>query len=129
LLNLIPLSFFIFPVFGTFAFLIFDRRPKLQPLFISLSLTVFFGLIYLVRTNLVDITLSDNGRFGAELTLALSFFWGIVILWIFELIRSGKLLEKKLVMQKFHNELSYIFVTVIFILIIGVFLFIPRSPI
>ena len=84
--NLIPLLFFIFPVLGTFGFLIFDKRAHLQPLFVALGLTVVFGLISFAG-GLAKFAVSSQSRYLPEVTLALTVLWGVVGAFVYDMIR------------------------------------------
>lgn len=83
--NLIPLSLFIIPVLGAIGFLIFDKRPQLQPLFIALGLTVVFGLISYAE-GLARFAVSGQERYLPELVLSIAFLWGIVGTFVYDLI-------------------------------------------
>jgi len=72
--NLIPLSFFVLPVLGTFGFLIFDKRAHLQPLFVALGLTIVFGLISFAG-GLAKFAVSAQSRYHPEVSMALSILW------------------------------------------------------
>lgn len=93
-LNFLPLSFFLIPILGTFFFLIFDRRPSLQPIFISLSLTILFWIFHWIRVSFVDTAIFDQDRYGAEVSFAFSFLSGVLLTVVFDLIRGGVLLKK-----------------------------------
>lgn len=125
--SLLPLLFFLVPVLGTFAFLIFDRRPGLQPLFISCTLTFIFGAMNLVRVALVDIPLLDQSRYSAELSLALAFLTGIGVMWIFELLRQGVFMEKYPALYTKRRLTAVIFASATLCILTGLILFIPRS--
>ena len=75
--NLIPLSFFLVPVLGTFGFLLFDKRPNLQPLFVALGLTIVFGLISFAG-GLSPMAISAQSRYLPELAMSIAFLWGVV---------------------------------------------------
>lgn len=83
--NLIPISFFILPILGTFGFLIFDKRPHLQPLFIALGLTVMFGLLSFAG-GLAKYAVSAQSRYLPEVAMSISFIWGVVGTFIYELV-------------------------------------------
>lgn len=84
--NLIPLSFFIFPVLGTFGFLIFDKRAHLQPLFVALGLTVVFGLISFAG-GLAKFAVSSQSRYLPEVSMSLAVLWGVVGAFVYDMIR------------------------------------------
>ncbi len=127
ILNLLPLSFFIVPVVGTFAFLIFDRRPKLQLLFLSLGGTLVFGLLQGVRVTLVDVSILKQSRYAAELSMSSSFLGGVVAVWIFEMLRSGQLLQRYPQLVSHRDKLAWGFAAVIIFVLTGSILLIPRS--
>ena len=83
--NLIPLSFFIVPILGTFGFLIFDKRAHLQPLFVALGLTIVFGLISFAG-GLSPIAVSAQSRYLPEVSLSIAFLWGVVGAFVYDLI-------------------------------------------
>lgn len=87
--KLIPLSFFIVPVFGAFSFLIFDRKPNLQPLFLSFSLVSFYLIVVSASSFGMALPLPD--RFLPEFFLSLSFL-GINLVVVFWQIWHHKIL-------------------------------------
>lgn len=90
--NLIPLSFFVLPVVGTFGFLIFDKRAHLQPLFVALGLTIVFGLISFAG-GLAKFAVSAQSRYHPEVSMALSILWGVVGVFVYDLV--GRLPKTK----------------------------------
>lgn len=125
--NLLPMTFFIVPILGTFAFLIFDRRPALQPLFLSLGFTVTFGMLHMVRISFVETTIFNQSRYAAEVSFVAAFLVGILMMWVFDLVRGGKLVARFPRLKGYHIHLAYAFiVSVIGSLIASLFL-IPRS--
>lgn len=127
LLNFLPLTFFIVPILGTFAFLIFDRRPLLQPLFLSLSFTVTFALLHLVRTSFVDVSLFDRDRYGAELSFAAATLVGVLVLWVFELMRQGKFVTNIPALLPFRRQVAIGTVGILVCILLAAFFFIPRE--
>ncbi|OGY21581.1 MAG: hypothetical protein A3A65_05700 [Candidatus Chisholmbacteria bacterium RIFCSPLOWO2_01_FULL_49_14] len=83
--NLVPLSFFILPVLGTFGFLIFDKRAHLQPLFVALGLTFLFGLISFAG-GLARFAVSTQSRYLPEVSFSLSILWGVVGVFVYDLL-------------------------------------------
>ncbi len=126
-LNFLPLMFFIVPVFGTFAFLIFDRRPQLQPLFLALTLSLVFGLLHFVRVTFADITILESQRYAAETSLAVAFFIGLSFQNIFDLIREVCILSKYPLLYTHRLFVATIFITVVLTLLMGSALFVTRS--
>ncbi len=127
LTNVLPVSFVVIPVVGTFAFLIFDRRPALQPLFIAFSSSVIFGLFHLVRTAFMDIPVLNTDRFGAEVSFSGAFFLGIVVLWFFELIRTGKIFTKNNFFARYRELVAIGLVTGVIGIYLGLLIFQTRG--
>lgn len=127
LTNLLPLSFFIVPVVGTFAFLIFDRRPPLQPLFIAGGFTLIFGLLHWVRISFVDVPILQQDRWAAEVSFATALLVGIVVTWIFDLVRAGKIIGKFPVLYQRRTTTAFVAVAAFLLLLCISLLFIPHS--
>ncbi len=89
--NLVPLSFFLAPVLGAFSFLIFDRKPDLQPVFLSISQFFIFFLLVLVGTHISSLYVPVPSRFLPELSLATAFVLALLLTNIYEIPRSGKI--------------------------------------
>lgn len=86
LTKLIPISFFAIPVLASFGYLLFDRKPNLQPLFLASFFTIAFCLIALAGGGIFP---SHPSRYVAELGIALSFFVSIITVKLVDLIRLG----------------------------------------
>lgn len=127
LVNFLPLTFFIVPILGTFAFLIFDRRPQLQPLFLSLALTVTFALLHLVRTSFVEVSLFDRDRYAAELSFSAATLVGVLVLWIFELMRQGIFVTNIPTLLPFRRQVAIGIVGILVCILLAAFFFIPRE--
>lgn len=126
LFNLLPLLFFIVPILGTFFFLIFDRRPALQPLFLAFTFTLVFGLLHLIRSSFVDIPLLSADRYGAELGVALVFLNGVVTTWIFDTVRVGKSFQRYPILFSYRIPIALGGVG-LYLLLLFAASFIPRS--
>jgi len=87
--RLIPISLFTLPVLGAFGYLLFDRKPDLQPLFLASFLTVAFSVIILAGRGFV---LSAPSRYIPELGMSLAFLLGVGVegLWEFLLENGGR---------------------------------------
>jgi len=72
--RLLPISFFTLPVLGAFGYLLFDRKPDLQPLFLSTFLTIAFLVILLAGRGFI---FSAPSRYIPELGISLAFLFGI----------------------------------------------------
>ncbi|MBU1110093.1 hypothetical protein KKB83_00495 [Patescibacteria group bacterium] len=80
--KLLPLSFFVAPVFLVIAYLVFESREGLQPI----ALAVFFLVIYLFLNLIEYLAYADVAkyvllphRFLPELAFSLAFFLGIAV--------------------------------------------------
>ncbi len=78
LVNLIPLSFVVLPVFGAFGFLLFEKKKQLQPLFIALGLTAMYTVIFFADYS-SHLFPSHPRRYYPELGFALSVLGGITM--------------------------------------------------
>jgi len=125
--NLFPMSFFLLPVLGTFAFLIFDRRPNLQPVFIALSLAITFGLLHGMRSNVTSLSVVDPDRYIAEVSMASAFVIGIVVTWIFDFLRGGKGLSRWPKLMANRLRLAFGLVLSLLVILVALIIFIPRS--
>lgn len=74
--RLIPISLFIVPILGVFGYLLFDRKPELQPLFLGIFLTTAFLLIIVSGIGLMP---SMPFRYLPELGVAVAFLTGAII--------------------------------------------------
>jgi len=83
LANLLPLSFFLLPILGTFGFLLFENRPILQPLFIAFFLTIIFGLLSLGT----GVQLSTPSRFLPAFGVSLAFLISVVFARLYDNVR------------------------------------------
>jgi len=89
--KLFPIAFFAVPVLGAFGYLLFDRKPNLQPLFLAIFLTIFFAIISLAGGGIFP---SHPSRYTPELGISLSLLLSIFIVKLtdyFRLNRSPKL--------------------------------------
>lgn len=82
--KLIPISFFTLPVLGAFGYLLFDRKPNLQPLFLSFFYTVTFALIVWAGGGFFP---SNPSRYVAELGVSFSFLLAIGIVKFLDYVR------------------------------------------
>lgn len=73
MISILPIAIPIIPVVGTLLFLIFDRRDKLQPFFIGLSMLIVYGGLYSL-SNILKVTgIFTPERYLIELSVAASF--------------------------------------------------------
>jgi hypothetical protein len=82
--RLIPMSFFIVPVLGTLGFLLFDRKPDLQPVFLASFSTIAFAVITLAGGGFFP---SHPSRYSAEFGISLSLFLAVAIVKLSDYLR------------------------------------------
>jgi predicted neutral ceramidase superfamily lipid hydrolase len=90
--KLLPVSFFAIPILTTFGYLLFDRKPSLQPLFIVSFCTIVFFIITVAGGNLVP---SSPARYRTELGIAVSFFAAFLFVYLIEFLKF-RVIEAKL---------------------------------
>jgi len=100
--RLLPVSFVTVPIFGVFGYLLFDRKPKLQPLFLACSLTLGFMVIVLTGGGFMP---STPSRYIPELGLALAFLLSVVAERAWELIKERDWRWKKIRRDVWANGL------------------------
>lgn len=86
--RLIPVSFFIIPVLGSFGYLLFDRKPDLQPVFLASFYAIAFGLVALVGKG-VSLP-SQPARYSAELGISLAFLLAIAATKLGDLLKFSQ---------------------------------------
>ena len=74
--KMIPISLFAIPILGAFGFLLFDRKPNLQPVFLASFYTIAFLLIFVAGGGIFP---SHPSRYTAELGISLSFLLSVAI--------------------------------------------------
>ena len=79
--RLVPIMLFSLPPLAAFGYLLFDRRPSLQPLFLATFLMIAFLLIVLVGAGVMP---SAPSRYLPELGLGLAFLLGLLLDMAFE---------------------------------------------
>ena len=72
--KLIPVSLFIAPILAAFGFLLFDRRPELQPIFLASFYTIGFAIIVMAGGGFFP---SHPSRYLSEFGISLAFLGGI----------------------------------------------------
>lgn len=100
--RLIPVSFFAVPAIAVFGYLLFDRKPSLQPVFLASFFTIAFVLISFVGGGIFP---SHPSRYIAELGIGLSYLISVVLLKVYE----------SLSFFKTHRPLAKIILSVMFI--------------
>jgi hypothetical protein len=118
--KLFPISFYTLPVLATFGYLLFDRKPNLQPIFIAGFYTISFALIALAGGGIFP---SHPSRYIAELGLSLSMLAAILAVKLFEYLKSLNFL----VMKKFSKALVFNSITVLLLLFLMSAIFLGRK--
>jgi len=89
--KLFPISFFVLPVLGSFGYLLFDRKPNLQPIFQASFFTIAFSLIALAGGGIFP---SHPSRYASELGISIAFIFGVILVKLIDYVRflpAGKL--------------------------------------
>lgn len=86
--SLVPPSFFLVPIIGAFSFLIFDRKPVLQPIFLAGSQFFIFLLLVFVGTHVSTTYVPVPSRFLPELSLAFAFLSALILIRISEVLKT-----------------------------------------
>jgi len=107
--RVIPLSFFTLPVIGTFGYVLFDRKPTLQPVFISSFFLITFVLISVAGGGIFP---SHSSRYVYELGLSVAL---IVSLIFVKLVDFGRI-NQKLNFKIIPKNVLLNFVTVGFVI-------------
>lgn len=79
--KLVPISLFAIPVLATMGYLIFDRKPSLQPLFLATFYTIIFTVFALMGHGFVP---GNTGRYIHLFGISLGFLIGIASLNLLE---------------------------------------------
>jgi hypothetical protein len=108
--NLLPISFFALPALGAFGYLLFDRRPSLQPVFLASFFSIAFCLISLVGGGVFP---SHPSRYVAELGIALAMLLAVVIVKVTE---NLKIFENKKMYFRFGIIVLFAGLTTLIIL-------------
>ena len=109
--KLFPVSFFTIPIFGAFSFLIFDRKPNLQPLFFALTFSTLYVALVAAENFGDYLPFPVPARFFPEFYVGLSFFLAIFIVFLINLPKKGLSLGKIHPRLAFVHHSSEIFLT------------------
>lgn len=132
-MSLFPLLIPIVPVFGALFFLVFDRRKRLKPIFIGVTLLIIYLMLFNTSKQVLMGGIFTPERYRIELTFAGSITLALIIIItsetiIRELLRNMK--KSKIVVIK----ILLIFITVCALsVVVGVslytsYLFISHEP-
>ncbi|MFV1917620.1 MAG: hypothetical protein ACC618_04045 [Patescibacteria group bacterium] len=110
--KLIPILFFTLPVLGAFGYLLFDRKPSLQPVFLASFYSISFSLIALAGGGIFP---SHPSRYASELGISLSFLISITVMKGVDFLRFTKSAPLARLNSKLAANLSLI---IIFLLLV-----------
>jgi len=82
--RLIPISLFTIPILGAFGYLLFDRKPNLQPIFLASFFTIAFAIIAVAGGGIFP---SHPSRYVPELGISLSMLIAIATVKLIELVK------------------------------------------
>jgi hypothetical protein len=102
--SIMPLAIPIIPVAGALAFLLFDRREKLKPIFVGLSLFLVYMTLYATSAQLNISGIFTADRYLPELVFSASFFLSMLFVLLSELIIRNTLLRE--------NRMSVLFLSI-----------------
>ncbi|HUV46563.1 MAG TPA: hypothetical protein VMW29_00360 [Candidatus Bathyarchaeia archaeon] len=116
LASLFPLSFFLVPLLGAFGFLLFENRPRLQPLFLAVFLSIGFGLLSLGA----GMQLSSPYRFLPSLGMALAFLGSIVLARIFDFLKRRRSFRQFSGISRYRKQILFFSITLFFTIITSI---------
>lgn len=93
--SILPLAIPIIPVIGALFFLIFDRRERLKPIFISLSLFLIYSFLFTVSRTINTTGIFTAERYILEISFATSFFLALIFILFAELLARNYLAKVK----------------------------------
>lgn len=112
-----PILIPLIPILGSLFFLVFDRRERLRPIFISLSLFLIYAFLSSISSSLNVTGIFTSGRYLMEFSFALSFLLAVAVS-IFSEILIKKILSKD---SALHFSALFLFSFVSFIFLIFLF--------
>jgi len=111
-------SFFTLPVLGAFGYLLFDRKPNLQPLFLASFFAIAFAIIAIAGGGIFP---SHPGRYLSEFGISLAFLLSVVIVNVSDYLKFTQ--NPKLVKYKkgylVNTGLLVVFLLLISLAILG----------
>ncbi len=118
--KLVPLSFFLVPILAAFGYLLFDRKPDLQALFLASFYAISFGLVILVGGGLFP---SHPSRYMPEFGMSLAFLIGVTVGGLIDYLRLADLRKFKFLAKIDKNFLanSLFFLVILLFVLMTVF--------
>src|SRR3989344_698098 len=83
--KILPIFIPVVPVVGAISFLIFDRREKLQPMFISIFFFLSYLVMYIISSSLNMQGIFVPSRYSIELSFSAALFVALILGFIFDL--------------------------------------------
>lgn len=120
--KLIPISFFTLPILGAFGYLLFDRKPDLQSVFLATFYSISFGMIVLVGGGFVP---SHPSRYLSEFGMSLAFLAGVGIVGMLDLLKF----RKKRILAFIGNKALSFYILFVLVLALVFFILIKRDGI
>lgn len=93
--SLFPLLIPIIPVFGALFFLVFDRRSRLKPIFVGVSLLVLYLMMYRTSYDVMMGGIFTPERYHLEISFAGSITMAILLILTGEIITRNIFLKSK----------------------------------
>ena len=109
--KLFPITFFTLPLLGAFGYLMFDRKPTLQPLFIASFFSITYAIISLAGGGIFP---SHPSRYVPEFGVSMSLILSIVIVKLSDFI---KLDERISLAKTTRSVFSNTFLVLVFFLL------------
>lgn len=109
LFRLLPISFFLVPLLGTFGYLLFEQRSHLQPAFLAIFWTIGFGLLALGA----GVPVSAPSRFLSGFGISLAFLLALLMVALFDFIRFSPRLKGFRISQRKRQLLGLAFMALI----------------
>ncbi|RJR15328.1 hypothetical protein C4579_02580 [Candidatus Microgenomates bacterium] len=121
--NLIPITIVVTPVFAIFAFLLFDRRPKQQPVFIAVT----FSLFSFLATLAGDFLALPQNRFAVEARFSSAFLFALILTAGYDFLLKDESLLKYPQLAANRTRIANGYLLIMFVALLGSLLFIPRA--
>lgn len=115
--KLIPTSFFLVPALGAFGFLLFDRKPNLQPVFLAAFYTILFGVIVMAGGGFFP---SHPSRYTPEFGMSLAFLLGVISARLVDYLKVQKTI--KFLNLSGNAAANLLFVVTLLLLVVSIVL-------
>lgn len=95
LLSVLPLAIPVVPVLGALFFLVFDRRERLKPIFVALTLSLIYFFLFTVSRTINTTGIFTADRYILEISFASSLLIALIFILLSELLVRNYLLKVK----------------------------------